>query len=259
MLIEVEAHLLYETTETCDLLLQIEALNDADQRCLETEMLIDPETTTKLIEGEDGLGQRRWLVVQDRFDCRYRSKVDITRPEISIDDLASARVSEVPQNVVKYLMPSRYCHPEEFISFVPDNLAGLSGGALVQAMSDWIGTHITYDINASDPSTTASTSFERRRGVCRDYAHVLIAMLRAVAIPARFVSAYAPDVTPQDFHAVAEAYLGGAWHLIDPTGMAKASEIARIGVGRDAADVSFMTSYGWMELKKQTVTVKRLG
>ena len=63
---------------------------------------------------------------------------------------------------------------------------------------------------------------------------------------------------PQDFHAVAEVYLEGQWHLVDPTGMAKASEIARIGVGRDAADVSFMTSYGSMSLKKQAVNVSRI-
>jgi transglutaminase-like putative cysteine protease len=91
--------------------------------------------------------------------------------------------------------------------------------------------------------------------VCRDYAHVLISLARAAAIPARFVSAYAPNVKPQDFHAVAEVYLDGAWHLVDPTGMARADEIVRIGVGLDAAEVSFLSSFGPMTLFSQTVGV----
>ena len=82
------------------------------------------------------------------------------------------------------------------------------------------------------------------------YAHTLIAMSRSVGIPARIVSAYAPNVVPQYFHAVVDVFLDGNWHLIDPTGMAQIREIVRIGVGRDAADISFMSSYGWMELKK---------
>ena len=91
--------------------------------------------------------------------------------------------------------------------------------------------------------------------MCRDYAHVLISLARAAAIPARFVSAYAPNVKPQDFHAVAEAYLDGAWHLVDLTGMARADDIVWIGVGLDAAEVSFLISFGPMTLFPQTVGV----
>jgi transglutaminase-like putative cysteine protease len=97
--------------------------------------------------------------------------------------------------------------------------------------------------------------------VCRDYAHVLIVLARAAAIPARYVSGYAPQVDPQDFHAVAEVFLGdskgpgGSWHLVDATGMARAGEIAKIGIGRDAADVSFLTSFGTIEMVTQEVEV----
>jgi transglutaminase-like putative cysteine protease len=108
---------------------------------------------------------------------------------------------------------------------------------------------------ASTSSTTALESFVTRQGVCRDYAHSMIAMVRASAIPARFASVYALGVEPQDFHAVPEVFLGGAWYLLDPTGMAKAEEMAKIGIGRDAADVSFLTSYGWAQLNAQSVMV----
>ena len=93
--------------------------------------------------------------------------------------------------------------------------------------------------------------------MCRDYAHVLVSMARAAAIPARYASVYAPEVSPPDFHAVAEVYLAGAWHLVDATGMARADEMALIGVGRDAADISFLSSFGMAEMVNLQVEVKR--
>src|SRR5690606_20831739 len=103
-----------------------------------------------------------------------------------------------------------------------------------------------------------------RRGICRDYAHVLIALARASAIPARYVGAYAPGVDPPDFHALAEVFLadptiegGGAWYLVDPTGMADPAHTVKIGVGRDAADVSFMTVFGEAEFGDKAVSVVR--
>ena len=87
---------------------------------------------------------------------------------------------------------------------------------------------------------------------------MLISFARAAGIPARFVSVYAPDVTPQDFHAVVEVYLAGGWHLLDPTGMAKPDQIARICVGRDAADAAFIMSYGRIDMVAQQITVTRI-
>lgn len=137
-----------------------------------------------------------------------------------------------------------------------EEFAGLEGGARVVAIRDWIESRFTYLAGTSDSSTTALESFVQRQGVCRDFAHVMIALVRASAIPARFVSVYALGVEPQDFHAVAEVFLDGTWYLFDPTGMAKPGEMAKIGVGRDAADVSFLTSYGQASLVSQTITVK---
>ena len=101
-------------------------------------------------------------------------------------------------------------------------------------------------------------SFVQRRGVCRDFAHLLISFARAATIPARIVSAYAPDVSPPDFHAVAEIWLDGSWHLVDATGMARPNDIVRIGVGRDATDIAFLTTFGDMVFQEQRVEVKRV-
>lgn len=249
---------MYTATQPCDLLLQIEAASDASQHCQDARLLLPPGVISHQISGEESIGMRRWIQTGTQFECTYEARVDVIRTQPLLGALAAAPVSQTPSDVTKFLMASRYCHPEAFFEFIAAHFASLEGGALITALRDWIAANFTYDNGASDGATTATDSFTKRAGVCRDYAHVLIAMARAAGIPARFVSAYAPDVTPQDFHAVAEVYLGGAWQLVDATGMAQPDDIVRIGVGRDAADVSFMTSYGWMELKKQTVTVTRV-
>lgn len=257
MHITVSANLHYEAAQACEILLHIEGASGRFQRCVKSQLTLTPDPGSHLFKGQDGIGSRRWVNETSIFKCQYDAIFEIDRPQHSLRDLESARVSTTPAQVTHYLLPSRYCHPEAFYDFLTEKFADVSGGPLVLALCQWISENFRYDNSVSTGGTTATDSFAARAGVCRDYAHVLIAMVRAAGIPARYVSAYAPDVSPQDFHAVAEVFLGGAWHMIDPTGMAQPSEIIRIGVGRDAADVSFLTSYGLITLINQTVEVSR--
>ena len=259
LLIFIQTHLIYSAPQPCDLLLQVEAAHDAAQVLQDTAFTVLPDAETRIVPGEDDIGQRRWIRVEDKFDCTYQTHARVKRPTIALQTLDATPLSLCPGDVTKFLMASRYCHLEDFLDVVPQLFGTLSGGGLIAAMSAWIMDHFTYDNGASHATTTATHSFAVRAGVCRDYAHVLIAMARAAGIPARYVSAYAPDVVPQDFHAAVEVFLEDGWHLVDPTGMAQATDIVRIGIGRDAADVSFMTSYGRMELIKQSVQVSRVG
>src|SRR3546814_20374437 len=105
-------------------------------------------------------------------------------------------------------------------------------------MRDWIENRFTYVSGAGNSETGALDSFVERRGVCRDYTHVMIALARAAHIPARMASVYALRVAPQDFHAVAEVSLDGDWHMVDATGMPSPAETARICTGRDAPDIA---------------------
>lgn len=255
LLISINIHLIYTAPNPCNLLLQVEATHDDVQHVEISKFTLNPKTPETCIAGEEDIGTRRWLSVGTTFDCTYEAQVRVTRPAVDLRPLKRTEFADIPSDVTKFLMPSRYCIPEDFLAFIDDQFADVSGGAAIKAMADWIEVNFTYDGRASDGRTTATDSFNTQTGVCRDYAHVLIAMARAIGVPARIVSAYAPHVTPQDFHAVAEVFLDGAWYLVDATGMAQASEIVRIGVGRDAADVSFMTSYGIMNYKKQIVSV----
>jgi len=257
MIVNIKIDLDYDVDGPASLLLHVEAAADAHQKLLETSMDVAEPTWFERVPAEEGIGERIWLEVENRLVCNYSAKVEIDRPSIDLSKLDQVPVHRLPGEVVKYLMGSRYVPTEKFQGVVAGDFGDLTGGARVLAMRDWIEEHFTYVPGASDESTTAVDTFLERKGICRDYAHAMIALARASQIPARIASVYAPEVDPPDFHAVAEVWLGGAWHLVDPTGMATPESIARVGVGRDAADVSFMTVFGAARLNTQTVSVTR--
>ncbi len=258
MLLNLKVCLVYSANQACDALLQVEPTSDDGQSCKTSRFLLLSGSPLRQLEGEQAIGARRWISVGARLDCVFEAQIEVHRPAIDLRHLKETPRHLLAGSIIPYLMPSRYCQSDLFLDFTAVQFGGLTGGALVQSMSDWVASNFTYDIFASNPGTTATDSFAALRGVCRDYAHVLIAVTRAVGIPARFVSAYAPGVTPQDFHAVVEVFLDGEWHLVDPTGMAGPTDIVRICVGRDAADTSFLTSYGMLALQEQSVQVQRV-
>ena len=255
MELDVNVHLTYRMTRPTDLLLQIEVADLADQRVQSAHLDLSEVEHFARVAAEDGLGERIWLRADGDFRCDYTARVTIDRTALNIAALSAVPPHLLPGDTVHYLMPSRYCPSDEFQSFVAAEFGGLDGGARIAAMRDWINGAFSYVPGSSNAQTTALDSFVQRQGVCRDYAHVLIALARASTIPARFASVYAPGVTPPDFHAVAEIYLDGTWHLVDATGMAQADTIARIGVGADAATVAFLSAFGQMSLIAQSVSV----
>jgi len=172
--------------------------------------------------------------------------------------LAISPRRHLPAYAVPYLWPSRYCESDRFEAFVEKSFGALSGGAKVEAMAEWIRHEMDYVMGSSDASTTAVDAFLSRRGVCRDFAHVMASFSRAAGIPARLVSAYAWGLKPPDFHAVVEVWLDGGWQLVDATGLASTQGLARICVGRDATDIAFMTIFGVGEMRAQSVEVTRL-
>ena len=262
MSISISASFAFETAEPIDILLQFEAAAIPEQRLISARTTMsDAEHCARVSAGDD-IGERIWLRVDGRFEVDYTSEVELDRLLSPVSSLKRVPPHELPAEAVKYLFDSRYCQADRMQSFVHDEFGHLTGGAQIMAMHNWISSNFTYTPGSSNASTTAVDSFIERRGVCRDYAHVMVTLARASAVPARFVSCFAPQVTPQDFHAVAEVFLsdpttpgGGAWYLIDATNMANAEDIVKIGVGRDAADVSFMTSFGPADFQCKEVAV----
>lgn len=257
MRLSILARLDYHLAEPADLLFALEVAQTDDQRLIDDMLTIGGTGALTPIAADDGLGRRTWARGEGRITARYSATVEIERARTVLRGLATDDLKALPAGVVPYLFPSRYCEADRLTTMVRREFADGPGGDRVAAMVDWIRAHLTYE-PASDIGTTAVDTLVERRGVCRDYSHLLIAMARAADIPARMVGAYAWALEPEDFHAVVEVWLDGAWRLVDPTGLAPEEGIARIGVGRDATDISFLTIFGGAELISQSVTVKRL-
>ena len=256
--IEISARLDYQLFGPTSLLLQVEAAAMPDQAVEHAHIDIGNVTHITRVPGHDAIGERIWIAAENALRMDYSATVTINRHTPDLRTLDAIEPHLLPGDVIEYLMPSRYCPSDRFENLVDADFGDLTGGARVLAIRDWVYAEFTYVPQSSNASTDALETFVSRQGVCRDYAHVLISLVRASSIPARFVSAYAPDVTPQDFHAVAEVFLDGGWHLVDATGMAEAGDMVRIGVGRDAADVSFLTSFGGVQINAQDVQVSRV-
>lgn len=255
MILNIDVQLDYQMAQPTDLILQVQAPDLADQRVLSETVDMSVADHTATIAGEAGMGERTLLRMAGDLVYSYRARIDVDRPLLYLEPLVAVPPHKLPSDAVRYLMPSRYCPCDEMQNFVAAEFGHLVGGERIAAMRDWIFDRYQYIPGSSNAQTTAIDTFVQRQGVCRDFAHVMIALARASAIPARFASVYAPHVTPQDFHAVAEVFLEGTWHLVDATGMAAANQIVRIGVGLDAAEVPFLSSFGPMTLRTQTVAV----
>lgn len=258
MRLAIDATLAYDLDGAADVLLLIEAAAMTDQRLERQDLRVFCNGEIGVQPGQDGIGQRTWIPARDHVRAEYRAIVAIDRLHVDIAALPATAPHRVAAEAVPYLMSSRYCESARLEGFVRREFAGLSGGRLAVALAAWVRDNLDYAPNPAGGEATALSAFASRSGVCRDYAHLLVALARAGDIPARCVSAYAPGVDPPDFHAVAELWLGGAWHLVDATGMARADEIARVAVGRDATDIAFMTIFGSAHLVEQRVTVVRL-
>lgn len=160
-----------------------------------------------------------------------------------------------PADELVLLRPSRYCESDLLAPTARAEFAGLTGVDLLAAVGSWVGTRLSYVPGASLPTDGAVRTLLARRGVCRDYAHLVVALLRALDVPARTAAVYAPGLQPMDFHAVAEAYVDGRWCAVDATTLAPRSSLVRIATGRDASDTAFLSVHrGTATLRELTVT-----
>lgn len=175
-----------------------------------------------------------------RLTVTYRAQVDG-------DPLALAEQSGhdvTASELLTYLRPSRYAESDHLAATARSEFGTLKGVELVQSVGRWVHDRLAYVPGASRPTDGAVETFLARAGVCRDYAHLVLALLRALDVPARLVSVYAPGLSPMDFHAVAEVWVEDAWHVVDATRLAPRRSLVRIATGRDAADTAFLSGYG---------------
>jgi len=257
MRIHIDVEMRYRFTRPNTVLLALETAEAAGQEIVSADLALGDADVHRII-GDSGIGQRIWARIPGtEMNLTYRALVDVTRPNLSLDGFDAVPVHLLHGEVVPYLRASRYCHSDKFVTFVDRRFGHLSGGRKIGAIRDWIEAELTYVPGSSDADTNVLETFAGRQGVCRDYAHLMCSMVRAAQIPARMVAAYSPDIVPPDFHALAEVWLDGQWHLVDATGMCGADSLAVIAVGRDAYDIAFMESQAPAEMLTQSVRVTR--
>ncbi len=139
------------------------------------------------------------------------------------------------------LRPSRYCPSDAMAAIAGSEFGDHAASDLPVAVTARVADALAYDGTETRPTDSALDTWLRRTGVCRDYAHVTVTFLRALGVPARLASAYAPGLSPMDFHAVAEALVDDQWQVVDATRLAPRATMVRIATGRDAADTAFLT------------------
>ena len=207
-----------------------------------------------LVAYRDGFGNwcSRIVAPQGRITIASNAVVrDSGKPDTVVTSAQEHSIQDLPEEVVVFLLGSRYCDTEMFTD-VAWKLFGQTppGWRRVQAICDFVHNHITFDYMSARATRTAWEAYNEKRGVCRDFTHLAIAFCRAMNIPARYCTGYLSDLgTPKpwaagDFAAWFEAYLGGEWHMFDPR-----NNVPRIGRvlmarGRDAVDVAIATTFG---------------
>ncbi len=203
----------------------------------------------------------RFLVPKGTLTVDYEATVALDPLMLDPTEVTEIAAGSLPMEVLPYLNASRYCQSDRLSRFANRQFGHEPAGhQRATAICNWIRDNVDYQPGTSDALTSAYDTLGDRAGVCRDFAHLAIALCRAVGIPARYISAYAWQLQPPDFHAVFEAFLhgpgGGAWYLFDPTRMAALDGLVRIGAGRDAADVAFCSIYGAAESEPPSVWIK---
>ena len=252
----IEVVLDYEVSAPSHFVFNLEAARFGDQSVTSEALVIEP--TVEVHSYADESSGNRFL----RFDApvgplRLRYSVDARRAAaVSASGLAEMPVSQVPDDILHYLMPTRYCE-SDLMSRAAQQLFGhlAPGIGRVQAVTDWIHESITYQAGSSDSTTTACEVFVQRAGVCRDFAHLAITLCRCMNIPTRYVNGYIPDIGvpvtgPMDFAAWMQVYLDGGWHTFDPRNNVPRIGRVEVAYGRDAADVPLIHSFGPHVLQK---------
>ena len=228
------------------------------QRVIVETVSTSPDTA--IDEFRDETGRNRFLradVPPGRFNIRYLATVEVQTPDVDMF-APETPLAKLPGANLSYVQTSRYCEVEAIFSFACRKFQNLpTGYQRVQAICQWVKENLDYQEGSSTLTSGARDILANRAGVCRDYAHLSIALCRALNIPARFVTAYTKyEHPPQDFHAVMEAFLGDRWYLFDPTALATISDLVRIGTGRDASEVPFATFFGSARLRRLSPLVE---
>lgn len=233
-----------------DFIFNIHAAHTAQQTVVSENLFISQPVASSL--DTDPASRNRYLRLQAQpgpLKVQYQATLDIEHYRAQPHDISEVPVRELPASVLPYLYPSRYCQSDRLQKLASNEFGSLPQGySRAQAICDWVKQRVSFEANSSHGSTSAVDTVIERVGVCRDFAHLMIALCRAANLPARFSTGIDygadPALGPTDFHAYVEVYLGHRWYMFDPSGTAIPMGFVRFATARDAADAAFAMMFG---------------
>jgi transglutaminase-like putative cysteine protease len=237
----------YEVITPSTFILNIHALRTPAQAVLQESFLIDPYF--KIEELTSQHSENRYIRVEITepaiLNINYSAVIDTSYKQTPVSELINVPVMQLDTSVLPYMFPSRYCQSDKLFRFA-HNKFGKIGNAFekVLALTNWIYENVEYLSGSTNSQTSAYDTVTEQAGVCRDFAHLGIALCRALDIPARYFTGYAYQLNPPDFHACFEAFLGGEWIIFDATKLVPLNGLVKIATGRDAADAAISTIFG---------------
>jgi transglutaminase-like putative cysteine protease len=245
MWLRTSCDLSFDVAEPTSFVLMLRPRSGAHQWVAAEEYRLEPSVPVQEFTDIYGNLCQRLVAPVGPFSIHTAAEIMISE---HIDEAPGAPfipVAELPEAVLNYLLPSRYCEADRFSQMTQEISAGqLMGYDQVTAIVDWISSHIRYDYEGSELLLSATEVNQRRSGVCRDLAHLGIAMCRSLCIPARMVVGYLHELEPMDLHAWFEVYVGHRWYTFDAMRKPTQGAYVAIGYGRDAADVAIFNQYG---------------
>jgi transglutaminase-like putative cysteine protease len=255
--VRIGCRLIFRTAVPTPVLLHLQPLAENGQVVVDEHVSVGESLELEPVVRRDYVQGLRCTLPPGTTEIRHDALVDVPNvPDRQGIEEASALAPEHwPPELFHYALPSRFCESDRLADFAWATFGHLPPGwPRLRAVSDWVHRNIEYRFGSGAPDLSAWEVFQRRYGVCRDFAHLTIALCRALNLPARYASGHLPDIgfqdpgTPMDFHAYAEVMLGGRWFPVDAR--YNVPRIGRIKIchGVDAAECAFSTAYGRVEL-----------
>ena len=259
MKLQLACDLEYEAQFPSTLILNVHAQHNAAQTILEEQLSIEPHVRTEALTPTGS--ENRFILIETGkkklLSIRYRATVDCNYDLLAKDKLHTTPIAQIDGDAIQYLFPSRYCQSDRLSRLAWDLFGKIKHPyERVLAVVDWIHANVEYVRGSTNSQTSAFDTVTQRTGVCRDFAHLGIALCRALNIPARYFSGYAYQLDPPDMHACFECYIDQRWLVFDATRLAHLNALVRVGTGRDAADAAVASIFGAAQCKSMTVSCK---
>lgn len=247
MKFKVSSELAYQFNSPGTLILNIHALKTPYQQILEEFFIVEPYFYYEELISVSADNRFVRVNITEPSPLKIQYSATVSNSYILLDPgvLYEVQVRDMDALVLSYLNPSRYCQSDKLYRLA-NNMFGHIENAFekVLALTEWIYNNVEYLSGSTDSQTSAYDTVTEQAGVCRDFAHLGIALCRALTIPARYFTGYSYKLSPPDFHACFEAYLGGRWIVFDPTRLAPLNGLVKIATGRDAADTAVASIFG---------------